>query len=220
MTNFYWVGWVESISDSNESLSSKTSQLLNAMQNLKPFSFHNMKQRDLENTNTAQKHRQLYNMTQIVLSGDSCSYPNALRLKRAIAKRSDFKVTLDDHLTSTELDDKLDSADLLLVFHFDDSNITAWVIIEDEDECYYDDNDDANSNARSFFPECIDFSDSFTEGLRDFIYILKADFGLSLRSAPRKTRESRRDDMVAMKNRRCFQNDALMLPSFTNASDY
>eukprot|EP00980_Cylindrotheca_fusiformis_P003875 scaffold860_cov111-Cylindrotheca_fusiformis.AAC.1 len=39
------------------------------------------------------------------------------------------------------------------------------------------------------------------------------DFGLSLRLAPRKIRDSRRDDMVKMKSRRCVQHDTLMLPS-------
>eukprot|EP00980_Cylindrotheca_fusiformis_P003877 scaffold860_cov111-Cylindrotheca_fusiformis.AAC.3 len=157
-------------------------------------------------------------MTQIVLCGDSSSYLDAIRVKRAIAKRSDFKVILDvedweQPLTSTELDEKLDSADLLFVFHFNDSNITAWIIIEDEDDCYYDDDDDdTDSITRGFFPDCIDFSDSFTEGLKDFVYVLKVDFGLSFRSTPRKTKESRRTDTANSKSRH-LQNDKLMLPS-------
>jgi hypothetical protein len=127
-------------------------------------------------------------MTKILLSCDSPSFDDALKVKRGIEKSCGFSVVLDvkdseQNKASSEdfdIDHKLDGASLLLVFQFNHSNISAWVIFEEMDKEKRHSVQDVDS-PKSYFPECIDFSKSFTEGLEDFMWVLESDFGLSLR---------------------------------------
>lgn len=128
-------------------------------------------------------------MTRILLSCDSPSYENALEVKRGIEKYSNFSVALDIEDWETynksstdpnDLDSKLAGADLLLVFQFKNSNMSVWVMLDgDADQTDHDDD-----FKESFFPECVDFSESFDEGIDEFMFILESDFGLSLRPLP------------------------------------
>jgi hypothetical protein len=127
-------------------------------------------------------------MTKILLSCDSSSFDNALKVKRGIEKSCGFSVVLDvedweQNKASSEhfdIDNKLDGASLLLVFIFEHSNMSAWVIFEEMDKEKSHSVQGVDS-PESYFPECIDFSKSITDGLEDFMYVLESDFGLSLR---------------------------------------
>eukprot|EP00526_Cylindrotheca_closterium_P020149 CAMPEP_0113658198 /NCGR_PEP_ID=MMETSP0017_2-20120614/31553_1 /TAXON_ID=2856 /ORGANISM="Cylindrotheca closterium" /LENGTH=129 /DNA_ID=CAMNT_0000572379 /DNA_START=76 /DNA_END=465 /DNA_ORIENTATION=- /assembly_acc=CAM_ASM_000147 len=125
-------------------------------------------------------------MTKILLTCDSDDFDIALDLKFTIQEELGFKVILDvenwkevennTHKNNDGLrvSQQLKSADHLLVFEFDESNISAWVMIEDTDEIHQHD----KYEPEDYFPECIDFSDSFTKGMRVFKSILRSDFGL------------------------------------------
>jgi hypothetical protein len=126
-------------------------------------------------------------MTKILLTCDSSSFDNAMKVKRDIEKSCGFSVVLDvedweQNEASSEhfdIDSKLDGTSLLLVFTFGHSNISAWVTFEEKDKEKSHSLQDVDP-PESYFPECIDFSESFTEGMEDFMYVLKSDFGLLL----------------------------------------
>ncbi|CAJ1949344.1 unnamed protein product [Cylindrotheca closterium] len=136
-------------------------------------------------------------MTKTLLCCDYEDFDTALDLKFKIQEELGFKVMLDveDWGTTKQAENKntrckrndnlrvsqeLKRADVLLVFHFHEFNISAWVILENTDEIQQQHHDKAKKQAerKSYFPECIDFSDSFAEGITIFESILRTDYGL------------------------------------------
>ena len=122
-------------------------------------------------------------MTKILLSCDADDFDIAVNLKFTIQEKLGFQVMLnveswketgdyDDE--DYDLDTQLASAAVLLVFHFGDTNISAWVMIEDSDEI----RKHKPIERESFFPECIDFSRSFKRGIKTFASILRSDYGV------------------------------------------
>lgn len=135
-------------------------------------------------------------MTVILLSCNADEYDKAQMIQIEIEEELGFTVIMDvedyqqqqqhHHCTTTRdsfeaLDSNLKEAAELLVFQFIDCNISAWVMIEDDDEWKpgfvrkEDDDDD------DFFPECVNFSNSIEEGMAVFEDILKNDLGLAVR---------------------------------------
>ncbi|KAL3943399.1 MAG: hypothetical protein SGBAC_002524 [Bacillariaceae sp.] len=137
-------------------------------------------------------------MTFILLSCNVDEYDKAQMIQIEIEEELGFRVIMDvedsqqhctehttDELNSRDsfeaLDSNLKEAAVLLVFQFIDCNISAWVMIEDDDEwkpgfVRKEDGDDDG-----FFPECVNFSNSIEEGMAVFEDILKNDLGLAMR---------------------------------------
>mmetsp|Transcript_43696 Transcript_43696/g.105396 ORF Transcript_43696/g.105396 Transcript_43696/m.105396 type:complete len:110 (+) Transcript_43696:146-475(+) len=86
-------------------------------------------------------------MTKILLSCNADDYDNSQKIQAAIQEQLGFTVMMDveglqqennehDNEESSDeaLDNNLEAAAVLLVFQFRDSNMSAWVMIEDNDE--------------------------------------------------------------------------------------
>mmetsp|Transcript_43697 Transcript_43697/g.105397 ORF Transcript_43697/g.105397 Transcript_43697/m.105397 type:complete len:216 (+) Transcript_43697:62-709(+) len=131
-------------------------------------------------------------MTKILLSCNADDYDNSQKIQAAIQEQLGFTVMMDveglqqennehDNEESSDeaLDNNLEAAAVLLVFQFRDSNMSAWVMIEDNDERIP--GFVRNDNVDDYFPDCVNFSTSIAAGMAAFEDILNHDLGLVVR---------------------------------------